>query len=186
MDETSDIEGSQASQSKWRPPPIENEDTAEEQFVSKKPTKAPLIILAGIVLVSIAVGNRQTLSNGRPSESEARAALDQKIRNQSRGLIRLASFQKTNGMEQNFGGMRAYQMDYTADIEFVNDCMWSGGNSLEGWSGDFVAQSGQQSGGLDGFLSLSQGMQQARRGQHQRISGQFHFVKTEQGWRLSD
>ena len=29
-------------------------------------------------------------------------------------------------------------MSYSAEVEFLDDCLWSGGNNLMGWDGSFA------------------------------------------------
>lgn len=120
--------------------------------------------------------------SGTPSEAEARRTLEDKIQKQSAGLIRLVSFQKTDGMTQEFAGMKGYHMEYTAEIEFLDDCMWSAGAFM--WEGNFFAKRGHSTSGMAGFMDLSQGFKPARKGDRHRFSGSFDYVKTERGWRL--
>ncbi|MBS1873903.1 MAG: hypothetical protein JSU00_11875 [Acidobacteria bacterium] len=118
---------------------------------------------------------------GRPSPSAGSAQLEQQIHNQSNGLIKLVSFDKTNGVDQEMNGVKVYEMDWTAEIEFLGNCMWGAGP----FGGDsFTAVPGWPGGGLDAFNPRFFGKQRARKGQRQKIEGKFMFQKAEQGWRL--
>ena len=123
--------------------------------------------------------------SGPPTESDARNALESKIQRQSNGLIKIAAFQKTNGMAREYGGIKAYEFDYVAEIEFTDDCMWGGGGPF-GWDGSFEATRGQPHGALDSFNPKYFGKQAANKGQRQKVSGKFAFEKTERGWRLTN
>jgi len=120
---------------------------------------------------------------GPPSPSVGRAQVEERIQAQSNGLIRLVSFDKTNGIEQDMNGMKLYEMDWTGEIEFLGDCMWGGGGPFGGGI-SFNAVPGWPAGGLDAFNPRYFGKQQARKGQRQKIGGKFVFQKTEQGWRV--
>jgi hypothetical protein len=139
--------------------------------------KVTPVFLSLIALVTIAG------CSGTPTESDAQQTVQQRIQSQSNGLIKLVSFRKTNGIAQEFGGMRAYHMEYTAEIEFIDDCMWSAGGMM-GWQGNFSAKRGQSQSYSANFLDLSQGFRPAKKGERQSISGAFDYVKTENGWRL--
>lgn len=138
-------------------------------------TKSLFVIAAAIALVGC---------SDTPSESDARQKLESKIQQQSNGLIKLVSFQKTDGQMQEMMGMKAYEMSYAGEVEFLEDCLWSGGNNLSGWDGSFYAQRGQAApqGGLQDFFNLSQGRKPAKKGDHFRFTGHIDFEKTERGW----
>jgi hypothetical protein len=123
-----------------------------------------------------------------PSSAAARSKLENQIQQQSGGLIKLISFQKTDGVMHEIMGMKAYEMSYAGEVEFLDDCLWSGGNNLSGWDGSFSAQRGPAapSGGLRDFFNLSQGRKAAKKGEHFRFTGHMDFQKTERGWRDND
>jgi hypothetical protein len=119
-----------------------------------------------------------------PSASDARAKLESQIQQQSNGIIKLVSFQKTDGAMQEMMGMKIYQMSYSAEVEFLDNCIWSAGNDLMGWDGSFRAQRNQAlpSGALNDFFNASQGVKPAKKGDHFRFTGHMEFEKTERGW----
>lgn len=121
---------------------------------------------------------------GPPSPSDGRKQLEGRIQAQSNGLIRLVSFDKTNGLDRDIGGRKIYEMEYTAEIEFLDNCMWSGGGLL-GWDGSFRAVRGERPGGIEAFNPEYLEMPEVRKGQRKKVNGKFTFEKTEQGWRLA-
>jgi hypothetical protein len=121
---------------------------------------------------------------GPPSSSDGRQQLENRIQNQSNGLIKLTSFEKTNGVAQELMGMKFYEMEYSAEIEFLDDCMWGGGGPF-GWDGSFQAVRGQPGTGADAFNPTFFGKQKASKGQLRKVTGKFTFQKTEAGWRLA-
>ena len=103
----------------------------------------------------------------KPSESDGRAKLESRIQQQSNALIRVASFQKTDGVLHDMMEYQ-YQMSYTAEVEFLDDVMWSGGNNLMGWTGDFIAKRGQPKppqNVFGQFFDLNEGMKGAKKGE---------------------
>jgi hypothetical protein len=112
-----------------------------------------------------------------PSENDARRSFEEELHQQSHGLIRLVSFAKTNGAITN----GIYKMWYTADLEFLDDCCWTGGHS----NADHKPfQAGRLDEGLNrDYVNVGE-MQLAKKGLHQSISGILYLEKTEGGWSL--
>jgi len=106
------------------------------------------------------------------------------MQQESKGLIRLVSFRKTDGVLKEFMGIKVYELSYAAEIEFTNDCTWSGGNELMGWDGRFNASPGSTdpSDGATNFFMATQGQESATKGKRINISGKVNFEKTERGW----
>src|SRR5438270_10564011 len=78
-----------------------------------------------------------TSCSSSPTEDDARHILEQKIQDQSEGVIKLLSFHKTDGIERDIKGTKGYQIDYTAEVEFLENCAWLGSGN---WAGhDFRA-----------------------------------------------
>jgi hypothetical protein len=125
-----------------------------------------------------------TSCSNAPSAADARTKLEAQIREQSNSLITLVSFQKTDGAMQEFMGMKGYQMSYAAEVEFNDDCLWSGGNNLMGWDGSFRAERIDPAprGGVREFFYVSQGLKPAKKGERFRFTGHLNFEKTERGW----
>lgn len=136
--------------------------------------------LLAITLALTLVGCSRT-----PSTSDARQKLENQIQQQSNGLIKLVSFEKTDGAMHEMMGMKAYEMSYAAEVEFLEDCLWSGGNNLMGWNGSFYAQRGKPKPPQEvfgRFFDLNQGLKPANKGERFRFTGHMNFQKTERGW----
>jgi hypothetical protein len=118
---------------------------------------------------------------GPPSPSDGRKQVETQIQAESNGLIRLVSFDKTNGLDRDLGGRKLYEMEYTAEIEFLDNCIWNSGGE-RGWNGSFVAILKQP--GHEGSFRGSFDPLEPSKGEHQRVNGKLKFEKTEQGWRL--
>jgi hypothetical protein len=123
--------------------------------------------------------------SGPPSASDGRTALDQKIQRESNGLIRLVSFQKTDGVQQEVMGMKVYQMKYTATIEFTDNCYWGNGSGLIGWQGGFTADRPSGGGTLASLMDTSSHYKAGMKGQQEQVSATLTFQKTENGWSLA-
>ena len=114
--------------------------------------------------------------SSQPSESTGQKIIEKRIQAQSRGLIKLLSFRKTNALVSD----NLYQMEFEIEIEYLDNCLVG---SLGGGFGslpDFTAEPGSS-------LPASKFyMQQKRKGEREKQSGQMGFVKTENGWRGTD
>jgi hypothetical protein len=121
------------------------------------------------------------LVNSKPSESNGRSALEAETQSESEGLIKLVSFQKTNGVEREFRGAKVYELEYIAEIEFLEDCIW-GGDRAFGWGGSFHARRPDY---FDRPPYLMRGAR-GNKGQRERVSGKLIFEETEKGWRLAE
>ena len=80
-------------------------------------------------------------------------------------------------------GTKVYELDYTADLEFLDDCMWNGGGN--GFGAPFDAIRGRPQNGIGAFAPNVFGKAAANKGQHQTTSGKMIFEKTENGWQVS-
>jgi hypothetical protein len=72
-------------------------------------------------------------------------------------------------------------MEYTAEIEFLDHCMW--GNSSK--NNSFEAVRGEPQGLLGALNPTYFGKQKAIKGQHKKVTGTLTFENTERGWRLA-
>jgi len=111
-----------------------------------------------------------------PSASDGEKLLADTIQKQSKGLIKLASFNKTNGQSGEVMGVKIYSMEYEGEIEFLEDCFWGG------FLGGFEAVK-PQPGYWGDFGNRMGGRSPAKKGQHEKIKGKIQFEKTEKGWR---
>lgn len=117
-----------------------------------------------------------------PSVADGRKALEEKVKKDSDGLIRLGEFKKTNAVERELLGKRLYQMEYSAKIEFTQDLMWSGPGPF-GWNGNFHATPGRPRNTLDSFHPSFIGRTAVKKGETADVSGTVVLEKAEKGWR---
>lgn len=110
--------------------------------------------------------------SGKPSEADAGERIRSQIAQNSNGLIRLVAIKKTNGIDTEIGGAQGYTMEWSAELEFLGDCVWDP-SSLE-------AIPPPQ--GLDAFLHLTK--KRATKGSRVDLNGSTRFQKTENGWRV--
>lgn len=54
-----------------------------------------------------------------PSEDDARTAFSHTYPPLGMGIARIKSFQKTNGVQSEVFGVKAYQLDYSAEVEWI-------------------------------------------------------------------
>src|ERR1035441_2985112 len=63
--------------------------------------------------------------SGSPSVSEGSQAVEDRIKGQSEGRIRLVQFRKTNGQLAEVMGVKVYTLEYETEIEFLEACKWN-------------------------------------------------------------
>lgn len=112
-------------------------------------------------------------TSSKPTEDDMKRRIEQLIGINSQGMIRLVGFKKRDGMEAERGGVKLYQMEWTAMIEFTKDCLWE--------TSTFEAVPPTNS--LDGILFASSGYRSAKQGQRIDLNGKTTFRRTENGWR---
>lgn len=113
-----------------------------------------------------------------PSPSNAEAVLRSKIEKQSKGLIKLVGFKKTNAQDAELMGVKIHAIEYQAEIEFVEDGYWGVlfGEGFEAIRGE--------PGPLNAWMYL--GKKKARRGERETITGTLRFQRTERAWKGED
>ena len=104
--------------------------------------------------------------SSRPSESTGRAVLQNAIATESKGMIKLVSFRKTNGT----GGGTYYHMEYEAQIEF---------SATGTWYPLYLFTVGQ----VEPPPPLGHNVSAGHR---ETVQGSLSFEKTERGWRGQD
>jgi len=126
-----------------------------------------LLFAATVLAATFLVG-----CSGPPSESAGKQIVQKQIQEQSKGLIQLVSFRKTNAT----GGDAAYSMEYEVEIEFLDTVRVFQDPNM---NGPFYAEKGTMSAST--FM-----MQQRQKGERVKQSGTITFSKTEKGWRGPD
>lgn len=105
--------------------------------------------------------------SSNPSAGIGRRALENRIKKMEGENVKVVSFSKTNGLMQEGFGVKVYQMQYSAEVEFASD----------GYSRDssFVFQA-----------SRGYGMKPVHKGDRHTVRGELEFTKTERGWQGAD
>ncbi len=137
-------------------------------------------VVSLLLAASISVVGLAGCSGGKPSTSDAEKVLSNLIQAQSKGVIRLKSFDKKNARDGEVFGQKIYAVDYEATIEFLDACYW--GSPL-GAGAMFETVKGTP-GPMNAWMY--QGKRPAAKGQTSKVNGQLLFEKTEKGWRGSD
>ncbi|MBI5778388.1 MAG: tetratricopeptide repeat protein [Planctomycetes bacterium] len=96
----------------------------------------------------------------KPSEIDGVKELKEAYNN----LVRVVNFKKTDGKPTEFKGVKGYEMEYEAEIEFLTDVF------------DSAVESGEDE--YKGILK--------EKGERDQIKGVIVFEKTERGWRRTE
>ena len=113
---------------------------------------------------------------GPPSESEGRKLIEDKIQANSSKFLRLVSFDKTNGIDRSNGSTKLYELDYTTDIEFLDNCNW---NSVT------FAASPYRAPDPNLIMDLPEpNWNVAKKGTRTKLTGKLMFEMTEKGWQM--
>jgi general secretion pathway protein G len=112
-----------------------------------------------------------------PSARDGERAIQDHIKNESEGRIKLVGFEKTNGQLGEIFGVKVYGMDFAADIEFLEDCKWVEASFQTSKLTPLPQNSLSQL-----FDTLQNPGKPVSKGQRTQLSGVVHFVKKENGW----
>lgn len=115
--------------------------------------------------------------------SIAKEKLQSLILSQSKGIIQLTSFKKTNGQESIVNGVNYYKMDFNGVLEFQNEC-WKAGNNIEGWFRNFSVMTAQPQAGWNSYLAGD--TKHFNRGDIIEMSGIAFLEKSERGWKCTE
>lgn len=123
-----------------------------------------------------------------PTENQGANALAAKVREQSKGLLRMIRFAKTNGQKATFNGVDFYIMDCSADVVANQECAMTGFQIGGGWDGSFAALPAQKNAStLDAFNPSGAAFgtnKQLGRNQQLTFTTKLEFDLTERGWRI--
>jgi hypothetical protein len=123
-------------------------------------------------------------SSSTPSSREGKAEIEQRIKEQSNGMIKLVSFDKTDGQPFEAFGIKGYRLLYKAEIEFLDNCAWSAGQ-FGRWEGNFQAVHPKPTSSLQSLLPEGGlGMTPVKKGERTSVSGEVVFAKSENGWQV--
>lgn len=123
--------------------------------------------------------------SGSPSPDSGREALAAKLDMGSTARLRLLTFQKTDGRAMEFRGVKAYEMIFASEAEFVSNAMFSGGSPFASQGSEIVtAEYREPSPGFswDSFLAGSQGFRPAMKGDRLHLAGSVTYEQRESGW----
>ncbi len=120
-----------------------------------------------------------------PSQSDGKQAIENRIKEESQGRIKLTKFQKSNGAQGELMGFKIYALEFEAEIEFTENCKWVTGfqgSQLSFRTAKAVAE--PQSGfSWNKFLENTQSPGElVAQGQKIGVSGIVRFAKKENGW----
>jgi predicted small lipoprotein YifL len=122
-------------------------------------------------------------ASDQPTVAQARTQLEGEIKEQSGGLIKLVSFEKTDGKAEDFGGAKSYEMSYTAEVEFMEDCTWNRSpNAFSQYVFSAHSRAKHSKADLEG--DRLPGFKSAKKEERAKISGKMEFEKTERGWHV--
>jgi hypothetical protein len=114
---------------------------------------------------------------GPPSVSEGRKLIEDKIQTGSSKYVKLISFDKTNGIDRNNGNTKLYELDYVAEIEFLDNCNWN--------SSTFEATA-YRAPDPNLIMDLPEaGWRVAEKGVRTKVNGKLMLEMTEKGWRIT-
>lgn len=117
-----------------------------------------------------------------PSAASAKEIINGRIERQSKGRIRIVSFQKTNGQMGEVFGVEIYQLSYKGEIEFLEECFWVKGMESGMGLGPASFRTVTRQEGLRDRLGALDNRRLMQKGVKSEISGQLTFEKTEKGW----
>jgi hypothetical protein len=147
-------------------------------YVAMTKTTRAFTLLSHPCLVACLLGCMPLVGcSGPPSEGVGRQVLEQRVRSQSNGKIKLVSFSKTNGVDDK----NSYRLEYEAEIEFLSNGSWTSG--IDSGSFEFSADAAPGPNSPGAMFALTMGTRDVRQGQREKIKGMMIFEKTEKGWR---
>lgn len=126
---------------------------------------------------------------GKP---DGRDAVENAINKNSNGLIELVSYTKTNGIERDLFGSKAYVVEYQAEIQFTDDAAWTGGRNAFASLFAAVKEQGACQGRQDFAVSMckmSMGFNypvHTKKGQQFNVEGTVTYEMTDNGYRVTN
>ena len=139
----------------------------------------------GLASLLLVLATAVACGSSVPSTDAARQALRSTIDKGKEDRLRVVSIQKTDGRAMEFMGMKAYELMFAADAEFVSKAMFSIGSPLVSEGTEITTiEYREPSAGFswDDFLSGSQGFRPAMKGDRLHLTGSVTFERRESGW----
>jgi len=116
--------------------------------------------------------------NSLPSEHDAKSAIKEKIMSESNNTIELLEFSKTDAVKKEFLGQSVYQMSYSGEIKFVEEC-WKAKDPKGRFFDDFYVTQEKPTGILFNPINPAR---RFPKGSTFEINGVVTFFNTENGW----
>jgi hypothetical protein len=141
-----------------------------------------------VFLLLVCLGAALSGCSGPPSASEGRQAIEDRIKGQSEGRIRLVQFQKTNGQSAEAMGVKVYTLEYETEVEFLEACKWNiitfAGAIMDNEVSFRTTKSPDKP--LSELAQLSESATNpgtaVSKGQRFKLVGAIRFEKKEKGW----
>ncbi|MFN8287811.1 MAG: hypothetical protein U0V74_13725 [Chitinophagales bacterium] len=108
-------------------------------------------------------------------------ALSERVSKESEGAMSLSSFKKTNAVEQEFAGMKAYVVEFEAVIKIEKEC-WKAGNGISGYFDNYRVRLTAPQGGWDSYDMGNP--KHFAAGEEITFKGEGTLVKKENGWEV--
>lgn len=111
--------------------------------------------------------------------AKASATFENQVNSESNGRIRLENFTKTDGYEAEISGAKYYTLEFDAIIVIEKES-WKAYDLIDGyWSNFYVKSSSKKKSAFEPDLTRFEA------GSRIDLSGEYHFMKTENGWRVN-
>lgn len=126
--------------------------------------------------------------SGPPSANDGRQAIENRIKQQSGGRIRVVQFQKANGQMSEVMGVKVYTLEYETEIEFLEACKWNiitfAGAIMDDELSFRTTKSPDKP--LNELAQLAESATnpgtEVSKGQRFKLVGAIRFEKKEKGW----
>ena len=141
-----------------------------------------------LFLLLIGLGITLVGCSGPPSEGEGKQAIENRIKNQSDGRMRVVKFQKTNGQLAEVMGVKVYTLEYETEIEFLEACKWNirilAGTIVDDEASFHTSKlQNKPSGELAQLTEMvTNPGTEVSKGQTFKLVGAIRFEKKEKGW----
>jgi hypothetical protein len=107
----------------------------------------------------------------------ARLTYEQDVSRASQGMLRVVSFEKTNGISQNMYGQRLYELDFRAVVEFVQPG-WTNSGAMFTLESPYHVYNQQPT----GWDAWGNDFQYHEAGARISFTGTMTLLKKENGW----
>jgi hypothetical protein len=141
----------------------------------------PAAFLLLLSILSAGCQKSESPPGNKPSAEDARTLIEQKLSRESQSLLALSFFEKADGIMREIDGVQVYDLDFAAEFEALENCLWQKGHFE--WDGGFRAQTGSLGAGWGGVANRGAGNTECRKGDKQAFAGSIRFEKSEKGWR---